>query len=475
MINTILIFPIIACILMFLIKNKNIDFLMFNSYALLQFVISILLINKNVESTKYFALDGINTIFLIILSFVFLMVTIYSNSYIKNLEFEESRIRKYIMATMLFVLSMTGTILSADLAISWILVEATTLSSAYLIYFNKTKHSIEAAWKYVFICSIGIAMAFVGIILLNIASTSINTMNFNVLYQNAQFFDLNWLKFAFLFMMFGFGTKMGLAPVHYWLPDAHSEAPSPISALLSATLLNSAFLVIIKIYKIMEIAQCSEYAKIVLMVMGFVSLFVTAVFVYHIKNYKRMLAYSSIENMGIITIGLALGGQAYVALILHLIGHSLAKASFFLTSGNILELYNSKKTKSVKGLMIADSKTAWLWLVSFLGICAFPTSVLFISEFIIIKELLIRQHYLLAILFVLLLTIILFGMGRVVIKMAFGKLSEDKAKIVNENKPKISFGMYVPQIAMLCALFILGVYIPNWLKIIIDTFVKNLM
>ena len=475
MISTILIFPIIACILMFLIRNKKIDFLMLNLYAILQFVISILLVNNNAETAKYFMLDGINTIFLMILSFVFLMVTIYSNSYIRNLNFEDKRIRNYIVATMLFVLSMTGTILSADLAISWILVEATTLTSAYLIYFNKTKHSIEAAWKYVFICSIGIAMAFVGIILLNIASTSINTMNFDVLYQNANTFDVNWLKFAFLFMMFGFGTKMGLAPVHYWLPDAHSEAPSPISALLSATLLNSAFLVIMKVYKIMEIANCSAYAKIVLMVMGFVSLFVTAVFVYHIKNYKRMLAYSSIENMGIITIGLALGGQAYIALILHLIGHSLAKASFFLTSGNVLELYNSKKTKSVKGLMIADSKTAWLWLISFLGICAFPTSVLFISEFIIIKELLIRHHYLLAILFVILLTIILFGMGRVVIKMAFGKLSEDKAKIVNENKPKLTFGMYFPQIVMLCALFVLGMYLPNWLKVIIDTFVQNLM
>ena len=475
MISTILIFPIIACILMFLIRNKKIDFLMLNLYAILQFVISILLVNNNAETAKYFMLDGINTIFLMILSFVFLMVTIYSNSYIRNLNFEDKRIRNYIVATMLFVLSMTGTILSADLAISWILVEATTLTSAYLIYFNKTKHSIEAAWKYVFICSIGIAMAFVGIILLNIASTSINTMNFDVLYQNANTFDVNWLKFAFLFMMFGFGTKMGLAPVHYWLPDAHSEAPSPISALLSATLLNSAFLVIMKVYKIMEIANCSAYAKIVLMVMGFVSLFVTAVFVYHIKNYKRMLAYSSIENMGIITIGLALGGQAYIALILHLIGHSFAKASFFLTSGNVLELYNSKKTKSVKGLMIADSKTAWLWLISFLGICAFPTSVLFISEFIIIKELLIRHHYLLAILFVILLTIILFGMGRVVIKMAFGKLSEDKAKIVNENKPKLTFGMYFPQIVMLCALFVLGIYLPNWLKVIIDTFVQNLM
>ena len=125
--------------------------------------------------------------------------------------------------------------------------------------------------------------------------------------------------------------------------------------------------------------------------------------------------------------------------------------------------------------MIADSKTAWLWLISFLGICAFPTSVLFISEFIIIRELLIRHHYLLAILFVILLTIILFGMGRVVIKMAFGKLSEDKAKIVNENKPKLTFGMYFPQIVMLCALFVLGIYLPNWLKVIIDTFVQNLM
>ena len=133
MISTILIFPIIACILMFLIRNKKIDFLMLNLYAILQFVISILLVNNNAETAKYFMLDGINTIFLMILSFVFLMVTIYSNSYIRNLNFEDKRIRNYIAATMLFVLSMTGTILSADLAISWILVEATTLTSAYLI------------------------------------------------------------------------------------------------------------------------------------------------------------------------------------------------------------------------------------------------------------------------------------------------------------------------------------------------------
>ena len=140
------------------------------------------------------------------------------------------------------------------------------------------------------------------------------------------------------------------------------------------------------------------------------SYFVTAVFVYHIKNYKRMLAYSSIENMGILAIGMALGGVAYYAVVLHLIGHSLAKASFFLTSGNVLELFESKRIKSVSGIIKADEKTGWLWVVSFLAICAFPTSVLFISEFIMIKTMLLSKYYILCVLFALLLTIILLGL-----------------------------------------------------------------
>jgi hydrogenase-4 component F len=198
--------------------------------------------------------------------------------------------------------------------------------------------------------------------------------------------------------------------------------------------------------------------------MGFLSLFVTAVFVYHIKNYKRMLAYSSIENMGILAIGMALGGGAYVAVILHLIGHSLAKASFFLTSGNVLELFDSKRIKSVSGLVKADGKTGWLWIASFLAICAFPTSVLFISEFIMIKTMILQGHYLLCVVFALLLTIILFGIGRVVIKMAFGELSEDKAKLVDVNKSKVSPLMYLPQIIMLVMVFVLGVYVPKFLN-----------
>ncbi len=466
MINTILIFPIVASVLMFIFKNKHFATFLVNLYAFLHFLISALLVAgiSVGAKTHYFAVDSTNLIFLLVLSIVYLMVAIYNTSYFKTFNVEDRRIVKYSSMILIFVLSMTATILSTNLGLAWVLIEATTLSSAYLIYFNKTKHSIEAAWKYVFICSIGIALAYVGIIFLSISTGAINTLNFNELYKYTAQFDPMWLKLAFVFMLFGFGAKMGLAPVHFWLPDAHSEAPSPISALLSATLLNSAFFVIIKVYKLMVLSECADYARTMLLIMGFLSLFVCAVFVYHIKNYKRMLAYSSIENMGILAVGLALGGGAYLAVVLHLIGHSLAKASFFLTSGNVLELFGTKRIKSINGLMKGDNKTGWLWVASFLGICAFPTSVLFISEFLIIKEMLSRGNYVLCILFVLLLTIVLYGIGQVVIKMAFGKLSEEKAKLVLENKQKITVLMYLPQFIMLFLVFLLGIYVPPFLN-----------
>lgn len=470
MINTILLFPIIAGLLMLTIRRKWFDTLAINLYALTHLIITSIacFIPDFVKANNYFAFDETNKIFMLIMSVVFLMAAFYNNGYSKHIEFNDRKIRRYSLMILGFVLAMTGTILSTDLGLAWVFVEATTLSSAYLIYFNRTKHSIEAAWKYVFICSIGIAMAFVGIILLNLATGEINSLNFAILYENALSFDVFWLKLAFVFMLFGFGAKMGLAPIHFWLPDAHSEAPSPISALLSATLLNSAFLVIVRVFKLMEIAHVDNYARIILFVMGFISLFVTAVFVYHIKNYKRMLAYSSIENMGILAIGTALGGIAYYAVILHMIGHSFAKASFFLSAGNILELFESKRTKSVKGLIESDSKTGWLWIASFLAICAFPTSVLFISEFLMIKVMIMQKHYGLCILFTLLLTIVLYGIGKVVIKMAFGKRSEEKIQKIESNKSKISNWMYIPQFIMLIIVFTLGVYIPPILNNLIN-------
>ncbi len=462
MINLILLFPLLACLILFLFKNRTLNNLMINLYAIIHFAISLsFCLGKDWlpmwQPSKFFAVDSTNCIFLMVMSIVFLAVAIYNNGYLKNDTSLTRKLRHYTYMVLFFVFSMTGAILSTNLGGSWIFIEGTTLASAYLIYFHKTKHSIEAAWKYVFICSIGIALAFVGIILLTIATGNLNTLFYSELFNNAPLFNQFWLKLAFVFILFGIGTKMGLAPVHFWLPDAHAEAPSPISALLSAALLNSAFLMILNVFRVMVLANCDSYARLMLLTMGFLSLFITAVFVYHINNYKRMLAYSSIENMGILAIGTALGGIGMLAAMIHLIGHSLIKASFFLTSGNVLELYGTKKIKSVTGLLKTDRKTGWLWIASFLGIAAFPPSVLFISEFLMVKTMFLQGHFIMSAVFLLLLTIVLYGLGKAVVRMCFSaKSHEIEAK-------KLSWTMYAPQIVMLVIAFVIGVYMPQGL------------
>ena len=468
MINLILLFPLIACLILFIFKKEYLNNWMLNIYAILHVIVSAsACMGRDLipawQSCSFFAINQRNAIFLAVMSVVFLAVAIYNNGYLKS-ETESSRkLRHYTYMVLFFVLSMTGAILSTNLGVSWVFIEGTTLASAYLIYFHKTKHSIEAAWKYVFICSIGIALAFVGIILLTFATGNFNSLYFEDLYANAKAFDPFWLKLSFVFIMFGIGTKMGLAPVHFWLPDAHAEAPSPISALLSATLLNSAFLMILNVFGIMTAAGCDDYARIMMLAMGFLSLFITAVFVYHINNYKRMLAYSSIENMGILIIGLALGGVASVAAIIHLLGHSLIKASFFLTSGNVLKIYSSKKIKSVTGLLNVDEKTGWLWIASLVGIVALPPSLLFISEFMIIKEMLSQNKIALCVAFLFLLTIILYGLAKAVIKMVFTPLAEEKEAVVTKAVKDLNWTMYLPQIVMLAFAFVLGIYIPKHL------------
>ena len=473
MINLILLFPLLACLILFIFKNRALNNWMVNLYALIHFVVSSALC-LNIDflpqwtASKFFAVDNTNKIFLMVMSIVFLAVAIYNNGYLRNDSSLTRKLRHYTYMLLFFVFSMTGAILSTNLGVAWVFIEGTTLASAYLIYFHKTKHSIEAAWKYVFICSIGIALAFVGIILLTVATGNLNSLFYSDLYNNAALFNPFWLKLAFVFILFGIGTKMGLAPVHFWLPDAHAEAPSPISALLSATLLNSAFLVILNVFRVMTLSGCDSYARIMLFTMGFLSLFITAVFVYHINNYKRMLAYSSIENMGILAIGTALGGVGMLAAMIHLIGHSLIKASFFLTSGNVLELYETKKIKSVTGLLKQDRATGWLWVASFLGIVAFPPSVLFISEFLMVKTMFLKGHFIMCALFLLLLTIVLYGLGKAVIKMAFTENKETEAEV-----KKLSWTMYVPQIVMLLLAFVIGVYMPQNLVAIILTSVAG--
>lgn len=456
MIETLLIFPLLLGLLLFLIQSKLINTFANLVYSVIYIIITIFLYMKPAQFTRYFQIDDINILFMMILAVLYFCVSIYNIGYLSHNDASKKSHTYYTIFFLLFVFSMTGVLLSTHLGLLWVFVEATTLTSSYLIYFSKTEESLEAAWKYIFICSIGISLAFVGIILLSLGMGSINSLFFNDLYQNAGQINPFWLKLSFVFILVGLGTKTGLAPVHAWLPDAHSEAPSPVSAMLSGTLLNTALLGIIRIYKLMNQAGQGGFAKTLLLGVGFLSLLVSAVYIVRMKNYKRMLAYSSIENMGIITIALGIGGGAVFAAFLQIAAHSLSKVSLFLTSGNILHSFGTKKTDEVSGLLKNYPATGWFWILSFVGIAGIPPSPVFFSEFAIAKAMIGSGQTIMIILFFLLITIIIAGMGSAVFKMSWGK---PKNQIIPGN----GFVSVIPQAILLALLFSMGLGLPDYI------------
>lgn len=405
---------------------------------------------------RYFQIDAIGLFFFTIMALVFTGSAIYSIYYFREHGTTARREALYTTAMLLFVVAMSGVIFSSHLALLWVFVEATTLSSALLIYFEQKKSSLEAAWKYVFICSVGIALAFVGIIVLSMGSKNIGTLFFADLYQHAGDINPFWLKMAFAFILVGFGTKIGVAPFHAWLPDAHSEAPSPVSALLSGTLLNTALLGLVRVQEIMIRADLAAFSNTLLLVTGFLSLFVSAVFMLSITNYKRMLAYSSIENMGILLIGIALGKTGVFAAMLHSVAHSLSKASLFLTSGNILHIYGSKEINRVQGLLHREPLTGWIWILSLLAIAGMPPFPAFLGKFILITAFFESGYGWLALPFFLFIVVIIFGMGGAVFRMSFGDMHEGE-KVTG----KLNIIAYLPQLVFLFLLAAIGLSIPK--------------
>ena len=405
----------------------------------------------------YFKLDEIGLMFLLIMAIVFAASAVYSLFYFKEHHLSARRQSFYTAAMLLFVAAMIGVILSNHLALLWVFVEATTLSSAVLITFEKKKSALEAAWKYVYICSIGIALAFVGIIILSMGSRAEGTLFFDDLYAGAALIKPFWLKMAFAFILVGFGTKIGIAPIHAWLPDAHAEAPSPVSALLSGTLLNTAFLGLIRVQEILVRAGQSDFSNKLILITGFLSLFISAVFMMKIKNFKRMLAYSSIENMGILFIGLTLGPGGLLAAMLHTVAHSFSKTALFLTSGNILNLYKSKQISDVRGILHREPLTGWLWIVSVLAIAGLPPFPTFISKFWLIKAFFETGNGWLAVPFFLIIVFVVFGMVRAVFTMAFNDVHAGFSPV----KHRLNVLAYLPQFTLLALLLSIGVSIPD--------------
>ncbi|BEP28449.1 proton-conducting transporter transmembrane domain-containing protein [Helicovermis profundi] len=391
-------------------------------------------------------IDGLNFIQISLISVVSFIVSLYSHKYILHeiheKEIETSGVKIYYLLYNLFVFSMMVVASADNIILMWIGLEATTLSTAFLIGFNRHKLSLEAAWKYVIICSVGIGIGLIGIIffLFSTGSSSSDMLSWNYLMSNFSFINPKIAKYAFGFIFVGVATKAGLAPMHTWLPDAHSESPSPISAMMSGVLLNLAMYFVIRFYLILKNVPGLINMRYMFLIFGFISLFISSFSIIRQKNYKRLLAFSSVENIGIIAIGVGVGSSlALYGALLHSIIHAFAKSYLFLISGNILNVYKTKKIENVKNIIKVMPINAVLLIIGILVITGVPPFAAFISEYSILISLISNSNYILAFIFLICLLIVFSGFVNVFIKMIFSREREiidkkhEKSKLDREN------------------------------------------
>ncbi|HQB97713.1 MAG: proton-conducting transporter membrane subunit [Candidatus Cloacimonadaceae bacterium] len=438
-------YPLLAIVFtMLLSSRRRIDILVL-LHSLLHIGLGI---HSYVNRNSLLGIDDLGLFMFLILSVLYCAVAFYRLGYKDEHSVKDYRVHSVFL--MIFVMAMDAATIAKDLGVIWIFIEATTIASAMLVNYYNRKSSLEAAWKYLFICSVGIALAFAGILLLVISQPQNPTLLVNRIDVAA--ISPFWLKISFVFILIGFGTKMGLAPLHFWLPDAHSEAPAPISALLSGALLNVALIPILRVDRLMRNSGLGEVAKELYLLMGFLSVFIAAVFVLKTKDFKRILAYSSIENMGLILIAFGIGSFAHQAAYLHILGHSLVKAAFFLTAGNALFIYEDKNYENLGSLLKINRGSAWLWLISSMMIIGLPPSPLFTSKFFIATALLKEGAYLQFGLLMLLLTVVSWSIVNVGLKICLGD---------SERKQSLNALLYLSPTALLVLASVIGVFLPS--------------
>ncbi|HJD96256.1 proton-conducting transporter membrane subunit [Mailhella massiliensis] len=425
--------------------------------------------------------DALGVVFLMLASVLFTAASVYAVGYLREEEkkhvkrdiqkgqlFTNAPETRFLSCLCFFVAAMTLVTATANLGALWVGIEITTLASAPLIYFHRHQSSMEATWKYLMICSVGIALALLGNILMSVAFHNPAAPAAEGMDQLSAFMARArevqgtgralWLKAAFIFLLVGYGTKMGLAPMHTWLPDAHSQAPSMVSGMLSGALLNCALLGILRGHQIMRAAGLGDFSGGLLVFFGLFSMVTAAVFIVGQGHYKRLLAYSSVEHMGILALAFGVGGGALFGGMLHAVCHSLTKCMLFLVAGNILTRYHTLSSYDVRGLRQDMPLSGALWTAGFLAIVGSPPFGLFISEFTILKGIFAHGGLTVAFVYLAALAVIFVGMSIPVLRMAQGTPPRDVPMDYHE-----SLFSVLPPAALCLMVLCLGLYVPDWL------------
>jgi len=415
MLSIFIITSIILSLIVFFAKNKQLNKVISLVYLVLLIAIgAYAFINLNQFDSHYFKFDNLGVLLTGVLCILSLATFYHSSLYLKRHQANNRNEAIYYASLIMLITAMVSAYFSKNIAVLWISIESTTLFVSMLIAHEQTKAAIEAAWKYLFVSSVGVALAFIGILFLSITANNngITDLNLSHLIKIAHLMSPVWLKMAFLLVLTGFSAKMGLFPLHTVAVDAHTVAPPPISAFISTTLMNVGFLGIFRVFTVISYTSVLHWAQNVLLIAGVLSVFLSAIQLLKIRHYKRMFAFSSLEHMGIVAIGIGVGGLGYYAAILHLVFHSFVKAGLFYQIGQVHQFYKSYWIKDVSGYFKRNPIGGLALLLGVLSILAIPPSGLFVSEFLTFKAMFTNHHIYIAIFVLILLTVIIYSFSK---------------------------------------------------------------
>ncbi len=370
----------------------------------------------------WFGIDSLGRFFLLILSHTFFAVILYSPGFLQRMdepEYQVSR-RLYYPALNSYLLASTLVIVTQHFGLLWVVIELTTFSLAPLIYFYRSKASLEAVWKYLFLVSLGLVFLLIGILALGLAAKGLGEhagLVFSDLLPDAARLDPLWVKISFVFALVGIGAKIGLAPMHPADIDATSNAPGPVAALMAGSLRSTAMLVLLRFYEVACNTSVRAFSQRLLMIAGAFSILVAAVYIWRSRDYKRLLAYSSVEHLGIITLASGVGGAAMLGALLHALFNSFGKIALFFMAGRINRDLQTREIDSVHGLMQRLPWSGFVFGLAFFYIIGTPPFGPFFSELLILRGMIHTQNWLALGIFLVLLMIIFIGMSRAVLRM----------------------------------------------------------
>jgi len=410
----------------------------------------------------WLVLDPLGRLVLGLISVLFLLSSLYPPAW---LALRPRRSNRVFCANLLISLSLITLITVAHhLGLMWVAIEATTLAIAPLIYFNRSGRSLEATWKYLLIGSVGIALSLMGSFFLAYSAVSSrleSSLLFEDLIRDAPQLSRPWLHAAFVLLLVGYGTKMGLAPMHTWKPDAYGEAPGLIGTLLAGGLTSGAFLAILRFFQICSAAGEAAFARPMMVALGLISMAVAGVFMARQRDFKRLLAYSSVEHMGILVVGVGIGGTAVFGALLHLLNNGLTKGALFLSAANIHRAYGSKLAAEVTGALQKVPISAALFLMAFFAITGSPPFGPFISEFTIVRAAIFNGQYAVAGLLLLMLVVVFVGMGATVLPLVQGEATASRPDALLTRE---TFFNVAPPLAFMSLVLLLGLYIPPFVS-----------